>query len=322
MEFKEFIAGPDDNDRRLDRIIRKFISEDSLSAVYKSIRKGLIRLNEKKADAAQHVYCGDRLKIAAFLLPENSEKSNPQKIAVPAKLEIILKTDDLLFINKPYDIVVQGNPDALNRQVEQFYKTNCSNNSLSFNPGPLHRLDRKTTGLIAFSMSINGARWFSKNIANHEIQKNYIGIIQGRLEQKEYWQDSILKEFKEDADFQTVQVNSSDSGKTAKTTAVPLGYGKYNKTDYTLTLFKIETGRTHQIRAQSSSHGYPLLGDTAYGGTRIQEAEYFLHAYELFFPESNELALPPSLKAPVPKLFCNFLKSTMHDYEKCAILKV
>lgn len=321
MDFKEFTAGTDDNDRRLDRIIRKFVSEDSLSNIYKSIRKGLIRVNDKKTEASQHIFTGDRIKIAQFLLSENACR-NSEKITFHEDLDIVLKTNDLLFINKPYDSLVQGAETALNRQVEQYYRKNFSSTSLAFTPGPLHRLDRKTTGLIAFSMSINGARWFSKNIANHEIQKNYIGIIQGRLEQKEYWQDSISKEFKEDADFQTVQVNSSDSGKTAKTTAVPLGYGKYNKTDYTLTLFKIETGRTHQIRAQSSSHGYPLLGDTAYGGTRIQEAEYFLHAYELFFPESNELALPPSLKAPVPKLFCNFLKSTMHDYEKCAILKV
>ena len=321
MKFREFIASQDDDDRRLDRIIRKFISEDSLSAVYKSIRKGLIKINDKKAEASQHVFCGDKIKIADFLLISNNEKSLDED-KIDFNLEIVFKTDDLIFINKPYDIAVQGNSEALNRQFELFYKKNYENTSLSFNPGPLHRLDRKTTGLIAFSLSLKGAKWFSKNIADHTIQKKYIGVIQGKLSHEECWQDSISKEFDETADFQTVKINSSYNGKTAKTTVIPLGFGKFNKTEYTLAQFNIETGRTHQIRAQSSFHGYPLLGDTAYGGLKIQETEYFLHAFEMIFPENNELNLPPSLKAPVPKLFFNFLKSTMHDYEKCIILKV
>ena len=177
MKFREFIASQDDDDRRLDRIIRKFISEDSLSAVYKSIRKGLIKINDKKAEASQHVFCGDKIKIADFLLISNNKKSLDED-KIDFNLEIVFKTDDLIFINKPYDIAVQGNSEALNRQFELFYKKNYENTSLSFNPGPLHRLDRKTTGLIAFSLSLKGAKWFSKNIADHTIQKKYIGVIE------------------------------------------------------------------------------------------------------------------------------------------------
>lgn len=173
MKFREFIASQDDDDRRLDRIIRKFISEDSLSAVYKSIRKGLIKINDKKAEASQHVFCGDKIKIADFLLISNNKKSLDED-KIDFNLEIVFKTDDLIFINKPYDITVQGNSEALNRQFELFYKKNYENTSLSFNPGPLHRLDRKTTGLIAFSLSLKGAKWFSKNIAEHTIQKNIL----------------------------------------------------------------------------------------------------------------------------------------------------
>lgn len=133
MKFREFIASQDDDDRRLDRIIRKFISEDSLSAVYKSIRKGLIKINDKKAEASQHVFCGDKIKIADFLLISNNKKSLDED-KIDFNLEIVFKTDDLIFINKPYDIAVQGNSEALNRQFELFYKKNYENTSLSFNP--------------------------------------------------------------------------------------------------------------------------------------------------------------------------------------------
>ena len=112
---------------------------------------------------------------------------------------------------------------------------------------------------------------------------------------------------------------AGNTGKEAVTRVIPLGYGKHNKTDYTLAKFCIETGRTHQIRSQSALHGYPLLGDTAYGGTKIELIEYFLHAYELYFPKNNPLALPEKIKAEVPKVFANFLKTTMQDYEKCVI---
>ena len=68
--------------------------------------------------------------------------------------------------------------------------------------------------------------------------------------------------------------------------------------------------KTHQIRAQSSFHGYPLLGDTAYKAKKQNmEREYFLHAYELCFPP-NELALPPKITCPLSKDFGDLVLKT------------
>ena len=332
MNFTEFYASADDNDRRLDRILRKFISQEALSGIYSSVRKGLIKVNGKKAEPGKHVFEGDCIRIAEFLLesrnlektkgcisPSSEQKASAAEILNSVELpEIILKTEDILILNKPYDITVQGKENSLNKSVEFFFRNEHKNKSLSFNPGPLHRLDRKTTGAIAFSMSLRGARWFSEAIKNHEIKKNYIGILQGKLLQQEYWNDNIEREYDAAKVFQTVK--AGNTGKEAVTRVIPLGYGKHNKTDYTLAKFCIETGRTHQIRSQSALHGYPLLGDTAYGGTKIELIEYFLHAYELYFPKNNPLALPEKIKAEVPKVFANFLKTTMQDYEKCVII--
>ena len=327
MLFTEITAGPDDNDRRLDRILRKFMNADALSGIYSSIRKGLIKVNGKKAEAGMHVHEGDIIKIADFLLhgkshdtEKKSESSEIQK-TLPKLPEILAETEDILIINKPYDSTVQGFKNSLNITVEAYYKNKQKNSSISFVPGPLHRLDRKTSGALAFSMSLKGARWFSEAIKEHIIKKEYLGIVQGNLTSKEKWTDRIKSEFDESKAFQTVIIeeNAADA-KNAVTEIFPLGYGKYKNIDYTLVRFAIETGRKHQIRSQSSHHGFPLLGDTAYGGSKILEAEYFLHAFRLYVPKDNPISLPEVITAPIPKLFENFLKSTMHEYEKCAIL--
>ena len=100
----------------------------------------------------------------------NSQKSElkngPEK--TKADFQIIFQNEDFLFINKPYDIPVHGASNSLEKTVVDFYRNNFpQKKSISFTPGPVHRLDRKTTGILAFSMSLTGARWFSENIANH-----------------------------------------------------------------------------------------------------------------------------------------------------------
>ena len=248
MEFKTFTAGPDDNDRRLDRIIRTIIPKDSLSSLYKAIRKGLIKVNDSKTSAEAHIFQGDKISIAAFLF--ESSDSELKKIENNSKnipMDIVFQNEHILIINKPYDTTVQGDKDSLNKIVQNYYEETLKTESLSFKTGPLHRLDRKTTGLLCFSLSLKGARWFSENIATHNIKKIYSGIIQGKLLSSEHWEDSLLKKYDKEESFQTVRVGINDSeSKTAITEAIPVSYGRWQNTDFTHTQFKIETGRTHQ----------------------------------------------------------------------------
>ena len=100
------------------------------------------------------------------------------------------------------------------------------------------------------------------------------------------------------------------------THAFPLAHGKFGQTDVTLVKYEIETGRKHQIRAQSSFHGFPLIGDTAYGGQKIDSSKYgrdfFLHAAELDFPQENELQnLPEKITCPIQDDFKYFLSFSL-----------
>ena len=328
MTFKIYTAQKDDEGRRLDRVLRIFAKNLSLSEIYSAIRKRLIRINGNKTSADYRLVNGDKISIADFLIEpsnENSElkgmqkKIEPKPLTEPKKeennlliksknynfqqLKIIFENENLLFVNKPYGRTVHDGKRNLTNEV-LFYleekkhslpsEKNLSS-SLSFRPGPLHRLDKETTGLIAFSKTLNGAVWFSENIKNHSIKKKYLAIIQGRLENEEIWEDEL-------------------SQKKAKTAVRPLAYGKdpFYNFDVTLAEFTIFTGRKHQIRLHSFLHNHSLLGDTRYGGRNIPKDKltnvrsFYLHAYTLILPK-NTLNLPKSLYCPLDIDFLQFL---------------
>lgn len=298
MDFKEFSTGPDDCNRRLDKVIRIVYPDFNLSEIYKFIRKGLIKVNNKKTTAEYHIQPGDKINIAAFLfqddnkIPTNDDSVPDKKTLIPPipTPEIIFKNEHILIIDKPYNVNVHGDDKSLDKFICQYYQQNFENkNSLSFTPGPLHRLDKKTTGLLAFSLSLKGAQWFTENIRTHVITKKYYGLVEGIISSNEKWTDQI-------------------DDKTAITNVRPLQSGKYKKMPVTFVEFNIETGRKHQIRIHSSKHNHPLLGDTLYGGKQISECQdYFLQAFELTFPNDNPIGLPEKISISVSKNFSQVL---------------
>lgn len=342
MDFAHFTAGKNDAGRRIDKILRRFLNEKSLSGLYKSLRKGLVKLNGKKCEPDTKVFENDDIQIAKFLLDElkdepeeNDNKNNlikkndlPHGEAIARSLPdemVLFRNEDLLILNKPYDICVQGGNGeiSLSDLVQSDYDFyHQKTEFLSFKCGPLHRLDRKTSGIIVFSQSLKGARWFSDAIKAHKTRKIYLGICQGNLAENQDWKDEIIDNEKlaidNGAGFKTVKVVRKDdilNSKTAITHAFPVAHGKFFGKEITLVKFEIETGRKHQIRSQSSFHGFPLLGDAAYGGEKIDSKKYgrdfFLHAYELDFPDYAEMNLPEKIICKIQDDFKNFLNFSL-----------
>lgn len=319
MEFIRFKTGKDDEGRRLDRIAKKLLSEENLSQLYKALRNGLIKVNEKKQKGEYRIQKGDEIKIASFLA-ENAvpaDKKNQEKITPLPEEWIVIRTQELLFLNKPYDLPVQkskAGERALNVLVQEDYDFQNIRKSLSFRTGPLHRLDRRTTGLIAFSQNLEGAQAFSKAIQEHRIKKTYLAIVEGALEQTETWTEKISRNEKDlnSSKFHTVSVDSdSKNSKESNTTAIPIAYGKYKGIQVSLVKFIISTGRTHQIRATSAYHSHPLLGDTVYGARQISEKQLlFLHSYSLEFQE-NLFSLPKKIVCSPGENFVSVLKSAL-----------
>ena len=310
MDFTDIKTGSDDYQRRLDKILKKIFKNHSLSEIYSFIRKGLVTVNGKKSKPEYKTESSDVLNIASFLLEKNQNSEKNENFILPYK--IIFQTPDLIFIEKPYDKKVHGEKSSIDSDIKKFFALTKDSSSISFTPGPLHRLDKKTTGIITFSWSLKGAKWFSKNISNHTIQKSYIAVIQGKLKSEEIWEDFINQGEKLKTEhFYTVQISKqkiSDKFKKTVTHVIPLEHKKVFSNDITIVKFFIQTGRTHQIRCQSAFHGFPLLGDTAYGGKKIfSEREFFLHAEKLIFPKENPLNLPEELSSSYKKPLSDFL---------------
>ena len=324
MEFDEFTAGENDSGRRLDRVLKIMLRDFEGVNIFSALRKKLILVNGRKAEASYKINCGDKIKIASFLLGKSPESKalddKQQEFGINFSLDeaTVFKNGSVMVINKPYGINVQPSFSS-ETSLSEIVARECKNGpSLSFTPSPLHRLDRFTTGALAFSLSIDGARIFSQMMQEGLVRKTYLGIVQGLMDREFEWTDGIVEEKSSDtASFHTVRVVGLDEKARAKavTKAFPLAVGSWNGKEVTLAKFEIPTGRKHQIRAQSAFHGFPLLGDRAYGGTRISGHEFYLHAVQIEFPSGNNLLLPPKIYVPLPPEFLNFLNSALINWK-------
>lgn len=328
MDFQDFTAGINDHGRRVDKIARKLLPDHSLGMIYKYFRKGLIKKNKKNVNPDERIQEGDLVSIAAFLLQKKDlvQPASPVNKIEPNISETHLFEPNLFvnvhirIINKPYNIAVQGGGKiscSLDKIIAEEYFLSVQEQgltpSLSFRPGPLHRLDRKTTGVLVFSQSLAGAQWFSQALKDHSITKEYLAIVEGKLTESRRWQDTILRQSPgKGGGF--VQSSIHQSGKKAHTLAQPLAWGSYRGKPITLLHLIISTGRTHQIRLHCSHNGFPLLGDTAYGGSPIKvgknknHQDFLLHAWKISIPQSNPLGLPSIITAPIPEFFKNMIE--------------
>lgn len=321
MDFEDFIAGKDDNDRKIDRVLKSIFKENKSVNVFEILRKNLVKINGSKARKNQVVKTNDKISVPSFLLenriPLSDFKSDSAAEREKYKLETLFKNKNLWIINKPSGINVQpsekSSQSISNIVLLQWKNSPESRNSLSFTPAPLHRLDKLTSGVLSISQSLDGARWFSQEMKNHSISKKYLGVIQGILKEKVHWTDKISKNNYTE-NFYTVHkstiLDKNENSMSSSTYATPLFYGKWKGISFTLAEFNIETGRKHQIRLHSSANGFPFLGDTAYGGIK---GPFFLHAASLVFPENN-LGVPEKVNAPLPEAFYDFLKINLLNW--------
>lgn len=309
--YMHFEITENDCGRRIDRIARKFLKDRTLSQIYSAIRTGKIKLNGNKTASGIRTKQGDILYIDKNLIniENNNTKSKPEiensrhkTFAVKntagtgikySDISIILRTQELLFVNKRRGQITHGK-NSLDEAVKKYFSPEIS--SLSFSAGALHRLDKDTTGILAFSQNLKGARFFSEAMKTGKIEKYYIGINEGKTENAEW-----------------VSGEGSEDGR-AVTFVKPVTYSEnYN---ISLNIFKLVTGKKHQIRKQSAFFGFPLAGDKKYGSmkTLVKGKTYFLHAYMLRFPQNFLPEIPVRLFAAIPNDFFVFFDKNFFSF--------
>jgi 23S rRNA-/tRNA-specific pseudouridylate synthase len=185
---------------------------------------------------------------------------------------------------------------------------------------------------VVFSASLEGARYFSALLQGGKIHKQYLALVEGRVEEPGFWEDSLSR------DREARRTIVAADGKPARTGYTPLawrpaGTPRENQQagGYSLLILEPETGRHHQIRSQAAAHGHPLGGDIKYGGRPLFPAAprpvkrpgpvspeppaFLLHAWKLIpnpgpVPSGDGEPVPllPPLEAPLPDYFLAAVK--------------
>jgi 23S rRNA pseudouridine955/2504/2580 synthase len=298
----KIIAGADDSGRRLDRVLRKALRQTPLSAIHRMLRQGLVLVDGRKAGPDRRVLAGETITAPVAEYEGTSNKQlapNGEKNSLDLP-EILFEGSGLLILNKPSGLSVHGR-ESIDNMVRSYLVPKL-HPSLACKPGPLPRLDRPSSGVLVFSTGLEGARRFSAMMREGKIKKQYLAIVEGYVEGAEVWEDELFRDTKIKKTFTGNSGGNNSTQANGKTALTRIRALIGNK-DYSLVLFEIETGRTHQIRAQAASRRHPLLGDKKYGGGLLSGG-FLLHAWRLYLPPP----FPSMVEAPLPENFKNKIK--------------
>lgn len=299
-ESYEFIAEKDMEAVRIDKFLTDNLEDLSRSMIQNLIKSGNIFVNDKQIKANYRIRPMDHIVAN---IPEAKEIDiAPEDIP----LDIIYEDDDILIVNKPKGMVVHPSngheSGTLVNAVLYHCKGQLSGINGEIRPGIVHRIDMDTTGSLIICKNDNAHRFIAEQIAVHSINRIYEGIVHGIVKEDEGTIHTLIG--RSPTDRKKMAVLKSD-GREAITHFKVLKRFK----DYTYCEFKLETGRTHQIRVHMASINHPLVGDEVYGPKKcpFKLQGQTLHAKTIGFihPKSREYV---EFTAPTPDYFNELLK--------------
>lgn len=281
---------------RIDRYLRKILNDIQLSELYKMIRKGQIKVNNKKIKQDYRLNLGDNLKIYSKInLETKDDKQDFFSLSIDRENKlrefIVFENQDILIINKEAgDIVHRGSGHDISLLEE--FRAYFQNSKLNF----VNRIDKDTSGLVIAAKNIKTARKYAEYIRNKKIEKKYYILVHGYIEEDNFKIESFLK--KEDENVISSEIEKEGYKKS-------LTYFKkiMSSKDYCLLEADLKTGRTHQLRVQLAEYKHPIVGDRKYG-LKDNEERMYLFSYYLNIPEENIC-----IKLDIPKTFKNKLKN-------------
>tara|TARA_Y100000589_G_scaffold118511_1_gene112639 strand:- start:11133 stop:12092 length:960 start_codon:yes stop_codon:yes gene_type:complete len=242
---------------RLDRWLVSVRPEQSRSSIQNMINSELILVNYKTAKAKTPVKKGDNIQIW-LLPPEPLPYLKPEKM----DLNILFEDDHIIVINKPAGLTVHPAPGHKSGTLVNGLLNHCINLpgiNGKLRPGIVHRLDKDTTGCIVVAKDQESLVNLQLQIKNKIASRNYLAVIHGCPNSDA---GRIIGNIgRHSSDRKKYAVVDDNSGKYACTHWKLIK--KYK--NYSLMSFKLDTGRTHQIRVHCAHIKHPILGDQLYG---------------------------------------------------------
>ncbi len=267
---------------RVDRLVKKLLSDKSMSQIFKMFKKGDIRVNGKKVKENIRLNLGDLLYI--YKLEKRVEEDF---IKLTEEEENIIKNglcyeDKNIFVfNKPYGLVMHKG-SGFEYGLVEIFKSYYKNNEVTF----VNRLDKDTSGLVVGSKNIIWTRKLTEIIRERNINKHYFALVKGKLPEENI----------------KIEVNMENTGKKMEVIrdrgkkSITIFREIYTNGEYSVVEAILETGRKHQIRVHLSHIKHPIVGDKKYGGEK--DKRMYLHSYKLEIPEISLY-----VEAPIPREF-------------------
>lgn len=270
-------------DERVDHYITRFLANVTRSKVQKGMKEGRVTINEVVTKKPSTRIQANDVIVCRLNRPPPIEAS-PEDIPI----DIVYEDDYLLVVNKASGMVVHpayGNrtgtlvnallhhmgqktftfdPETITQPEELGLSTLGANpkadEQIDVRPGIVHRLDKDTSGLLVVAKDNETHARLSKQFANRTTRRKYLAFVWGAFDDQEGRIEANI---------------GRDTRNRKKMAVVPANKGKHAITNYEVIAqygyvsevhFRLETGRTHQIRVHAAHLGHPILGDETYGG--------------------------------------------------------
>ena len=295
--------------KRLDVFLSDQTDEFTRSRLKKLIEEGRVFVNDVlQTKAGADIRAGDRVVVH---IPDAVEYAvKPENIP----LDIVYQDGDLAVVNKPKGMTVHigsGVTEGTLVNALLYHLDALSGIGGVLRPGIVHRIDKDTTGLLVVAKNDKAHVSLCAQIAEKSCKRTYFALLEGNL--------------KTDSGRVVTDIGRHPTDRL-KMAVLPDGKGKIAVTDYevvarfgteyTLCKFRLQTGRTHQIRVHAKHIGHPIVGDLTYGYKKQKwnTDGQLLHAWglELTHPSTGESMV---FTAPLPPVFCDVLQKICHKFD-------
>ena len=300
MQTESFEVQFEQEGERLDKFLSTIYPDFSRAFFQKLIKNQKVWVNDQNQKASFPVHTDDLVKIE---IPDAVETTIvPEDIP----LDILYEDQDLLIVNKPKGMVVHPSAGHYTGTLVNAIMYHCKDSLSGINgeirPGIVHRIDMDTTGSLIVCKNDEAHVDIAQQIKEHSVNRIYVGIVCGNVKDDEGTIEGPIG--RHPIERKKMAINEKN-GKPAITHYKVLErFG-----NYTYMQFKLETGRTHQIRVHMASIGHPLLGDAVYGPKKCPVKNLqgqTLHAMVLGFIHPRTGAYM-EFEAPLPEYFSNLL---------------